>query len=98
MSRTALSRRLLHAIRIGNYCERQNLPSSEGVEQLAYLHARSGLTRRQFLADFGKLASAGRSLPWSTRFLVPLPRGQLRRSPVLALWVRVWRVLPAQKS
>ena len=58
MSRTSLSRRL-RAVRIGNYCDKQNLPRSEGLEQLAHLQAGRSLTRRQFLADVGKLASAG---------------------------------------
>jgi monoamine oxidase len=35
------------------------LPTGEGLGQAAYLQSQRGLTRRQFLADVGKLAGAG---------------------------------------
>lgn len=59
MSRTSLFQRFVRAVRIGNYCNNQDLPTGEGREQLAYLQFQRELTRRQFLADAGKLASAG---------------------------------------
>jgi len=59
MSRTSLFHRFARAVRIGNYCDTQNLPTGEGREQLAYLHSQRDVTRRQFLADVGKLAGVG---------------------------------------
>lgn len=75
MSRTSSFHRFVRAVRIGNYCKDQTLPTREGVEQLAYLQSQRALTRRQFLADVGKLASAGAVAtmldPWSRVFAAP---------------------------
>ena len=81
MSRTALFRRFVRMVRIGNYCDRQILPVREGSGELGYLQSRGGLTRREFLADAGKLTGAGFAAtllnPVSRAFAAPSRQQQI---------------------
>jgi len=55
-------RSLARAIRIAHYCEENNISTSEGLERAAEIEARTDArraSRREFLANTGKLAAVG---------------------------------------
>jgi monoamine oxidase len=62
MSRSPIFDRFTRSLRIAHYCEREKIPVEEGLERVAAAEARERgrrLSRREFLADIGKLAAAG---------------------------------------
>jgi len=62
MSRSLSFRNLARAIRIAHYCEENNISTSEGLERAAGIEAHTDArraSRREFLANTGKLAVAG---------------------------------------
>jgi monoamine oxidase len=81
MSRTNLFRRFVRMVRSGNYCDKRILPSREGLDALENLRSRGGLTRRQFLANAGKLTGAGFAAtlvdPMSRAFAAPRRQQQI---------------------
>jgi len=79
VSRSTLFHRFIRAVKTGNYCDGQALSTREGLQRLADLHAQD-FTRRQFLADLGKLAAAGAAatvLDPISRVLAAPPRPQV---------------------
>ncbi len=61
MSRSLLFKNLSRSIRIAHYLEENNIPTKEGLEHVAeleLLQAKRRASRRDFLADVGKLAVA----------------------------------------
>jgi monoamine oxidase len=78
MSRSPSFRNLARAIRIARYCEENNIPTSEGVQQTAALEAYAvvrRISRREFLANMGKLAvvSGIGSVAWPVRHVLAAP-------------------------
>src|SRR5262249_4350440 len=62
MSRSLSFRSLARAIRIAHYCEENNISTSEGLERAADIENRTDVrraSRREFLANTGKLAVVG---------------------------------------
>src|SRR5215831_10947348 len=62
MSRSLSFRNLARAIRIACYCEANNISTSAGLERAAALEAQAAArraSRREFLANTGKLAVVG---------------------------------------
>jgi monoamine oxidase len=62
MSRSLPFRNLARAIRIAHYCEESKISTSEGLERAAEIEARTDArrdSRREFLANTGKLAMVG---------------------------------------
>jgi monoamine oxidase len=62
MSRSPSFRNLARAIRIARYCEENNIPTSEGLQRAAALEAYAAArraSRREFLANMGRLAMVG---------------------------------------
>jgi monoamine oxidase len=78
MSRSLSFRNLARAIRIAHYCEENDISTSEGLERAADIEAHTDArraSRREFLANTGKLAAAG-AVGWGAsplRIIVPLP-------------------------
>jgi monoamine oxidase len=68
-------------VRSGNYCDKRSLPAREGLDALENLRSRDGLTRRQFLANAGKLTGAGFAAtlvdPMSRAFAAPRRQQQI---------------------
>jgi monoamine oxidase len=78
MSRSPSFGSFARAIRIARYCEANNISTSEGLEQAATLEARAAgrrLSRREFLANMGKLAVVGGIGPvaWPLRNVLAAP-------------------------
>ena len=78
MSRSPSFRNLAHAIRIARYCEENKFSTSEGLDRAASLEARAAArraSRREFLANMGKLAVAGGigSVAWPLRHVLAAP-------------------------
>ncbi len=62
MSRSPFFDRLARTIRIAHYCEERKISTGEGLARLAEAEAREakrGQTRRELLADVGKVAAVG---------------------------------------
>jgi monoamine oxidase len=78
MSCSPSFRNLARAIRIARYCEEKNISTSEGVQQAAALEAGAAAwraSRREFLANMGKLAVVGGigSVAWPLRHALAAP-------------------------
>jgi monoamine oxidase len=78
MSRSPFFRNLARAIRIARYCEENNISTSEGVQQATALEACAvarRASRREFLANMGKLAVVGGIGPvaWPLRHALATP-------------------------
>src|SRR4029453_6867669 len=78
MSRSLSFRNLARAIRIARYCEEHNISTSEGLQRAAALEARAAarrISRREFLANMGKLAVVGGigSAAWPLRPALAAP-------------------------
>jgi monoamine oxidase len=82
MGRTALFRHFVRMVRIGNYCDKKFLSTREGLDHLGNFRSQRGLTRRQFLADAGKLTAGGFAAtlfdPISRAFAAPPGQQQIR--------------------
>ncbi len=80
MSRSLLFKNLSRAIRIAHFCEDNKISTTEGLERVAeleYLTVKRNASRREFLANMGKLAAVGAissvaGLPYRT-FAAPKP-------------------------
>src|SRR4030095_15734130 len=62
MSRSPIYDRFTRALQIAYYCDREKIPIDEALGRLRAAEANAleqRLSRRQFLADLGKLAAAG---------------------------------------
>jgi len=80
MSRSILFKNLARSIRIAHYCEENNISTNEGLERVADLEARLAkrrASRREFLANMGKLAVVGAigSVAWPLRRTLAAPSG-----------------------
>jgi len=80
MSRSILFKNLARSIRIAHYCEENNISTKEGLERVADLEARLAkrrASRREFLANMGKLAVVGAigSVVWPLRRTLAAPSG-----------------------
>ena len=80
MSRSILFKNLARSIRIAHYCEENNISTNEGLERVADLEARLAkrrASRREFLANMGKLAVVGAigSVTWPLRRTLAAPSG-----------------------
>src|SRR3972149_8853787 len=78
MSRSILFKSLARSIRIAHYCEENNISTKEGLERVADLEARLAkrrASRREFLANMGKLAVVGAigSFAWPLRRTLAAP-------------------------
>ena len=78
MSCSPSFRNLARAIRIARYCEENNISTSEGLQQAAALEAGAAArraSRREFLANMGKLAVVGGigSVAWPLRHALAAP-------------------------
>ncbi|HBL62201.1 MAG TPA: amine oxidase [Cyanobacteria bacterium UBA8803] len=65
MSRSLLFSQLARTIRIAQYCQENNISTSEGIERIAALEAlmsARNTSRREFLAQIGKLAVVGATI------------------------------------
>jgi monoamine oxidase len=74
MGRTARFDELARIMRIAHFCARRDISSAEGLERAAELDRRYAdmrLTRRELLANAGKLAGVGAAVSLSS----PLTRG-----------------------
>ncbi len=71
MSRSSSFRNLTRAIRIACYCEENKISTSEGLQRAA----AQRVSRREFLANVGKLAAVGGigSVAWPLRHALPAP-------------------------
>ncbi len=70
MSRSTSFSNLARAIRIGQFCERNEIPTREGIEMVAAMESgvrAGGRSRRAFLADIGLAGAAGVAAPRPTR-------------------------------
>src|SRR3990170_140394 len=79
MSRSILFKSLARSIRIAHYCEENNISTKEGLERVADLEARLAkrrASRREFLANMGKLAVVGAigSVVWPLRPVFAAPK------------------------
>jgi monoamine oxidase len=78
MGRSPSFRNVARAIRIARYCEEHNISTSEGLQRAAALEARAAarrISRREFLANMGKLAVIGGigSAAWPLRHVLAAP-------------------------
>jgi monoamine oxidase len=78
MSRSPSFRNIARAIRIARYCEENNISTSEGLQRAAALEACEAaqrISRREFLANMGKLAEVAGigSVAWPLRHALAAP-------------------------
>jgi monoamine oxidase len=88
MSHSLSFRNLARAIRIAWYCEENNISTSEGLEQSASIEAHTAArraSRREFLANTGKLAVVG-AVGWAAS---PLRLGLAGPPPAPAVRVAI---------
>ncbi|MBI4522503.1 MAG: FAD-dependent oxidoreductase [Deltaproteobacteria bacterium] len=88
MSRSASFRNFARAIRIACYCEENNISTSEGLERAAGVEAHTAAqrpSRREFLANMGKLAVIG-AVDWAAS---PLRLGLAAPRPSPAVRVAI---------
>ena len=72
MSHSQLFRKLAHTIRIVRYCQQHNISTGEGWERISAMEEMISvrkIKRRDFLADFGKLAVVGGTVGVSSGYV-----------------------------